>query len=181
MKNFILATVLLCGVVAPARAAKDEFADLKPLIGSWLVDKQCGADKDRLLVVFTRHPKYIHMTFANPLRPEAVLGSANLFAHGVPGHFHSDVALPNNPVLKALGAESLPGNLVVSDDPDVPDGPGKDYLTCSASVGPFSSLTTIKLRDNYRKATFIFTDESPMSRDRCTGTGVKQKPKPKAE
>ncbi|MFI5345807.1 MAG: hypothetical protein ACHQ51_05480 [Elusimicrobiota bacterium] len=172
---------LLCAAVSPARAAKDEFAELKPLLGSWLVDKECGTNKERLLVVFTRHPKYIHMEFSNPLRPDTALGSADLFAHGVPGHFHSNVALPDNPVLKSIGATSLPRNLVVSDDPDEPEGPGKDYLTCSASVGPFSSLMTIKLRDKYRKATFIFTDESPISRDRCRGSGVKQKTKPKAE
>jgi hypothetical protein len=93
--------------------------------------------------------------------------------------FNANLALSNNPVMKALGVDAVPGVLVVSDDPAMPNVHKKDRLTFSASLSLFKSQTTVKFHDQFQKANILFTDESPMGSDRCRGDGIKQKAEPK--
>lgn len=171
-----LAALLLAG---SARAARDPFASLKPLIGTWLVDKDCVVNREKILAVFSRQPHSMHVEFFNPRNPGVRIGTADITSGGVEDHYRISVALPNNPVLDTLQIHSLPGSLVMSDDGDE-ENPGKNYMTCSLAVSVFNSQTTGKLRDHGRTATFIFKDETPLGKDQCRGTAVKQKAAPKA-
>jgi hypothetical protein len=126
-------------------------------------------------VTFTRREKSIHMEYRDPNKPE-ILGTAEIFGRGIEDHFQVRVAVADSPVLKALGVDSLPANLVIGDDPDDPDSPGKDYLTCSTNLPGYRAMTTVKLRRGYKKGSFLYTDETPNGKDRCRGTGYKQKP-----
>lgn len=129
-------------------------------------------------MIFTRAPKSIHMEYRDPNKPE-ILGTADVFGRGIEDHFQVRVAVTNSQVLKALGLDSLPANLVVAHDPDAPDSTGKDYMTCSTNIAGFRGMTTVKLRRGFKKASFLFTDETPNGKDRCRGTGYKQKPEKK--
>lgn len=135
---------LLLSSALPARAAEDKYAALKPLLGTWFVDRQCGRVQDRLLVVFRRLPKTVLGEFYDAKDPKVSIGRADIVSAGEDDRYRVVIALPNNPVLKALNLRSLAGSMVVSDDPDEPDGPGKDYITRSSRVSVLTSLVTIK-------------------------------------
>ena len=167
--TLILALVLLSPA---ARAAGDQYASLKPLLGTWIVDKTCGTYKDRVLVVIKRLPKTVVANF-HDLKMTQNLGRADIFSAGEDGRYNIVAALPDNEVLKAMGLKSIAGTLVVSDDDSDPEGPGKDYLTMSSRVSVLSNLLTIKLRENYKKATFILKTESPLGGQTCKGSGSK--------
>jgi hypothetical protein len=163
---------------APSFAAQaDPYSSLKPLTGTWLVDRECKAVKDKLLVEFVRLSSSVLAEFRNP-QTNARIGRADIFAEKAKDHFRIVTTLPDNPVLKALNMDSVTGSLVVSDDPDEPDGPGKDYLTSSTKISMLTALATVKLRSHYKKATFLFTTESPLGKEQCRGTAAKQ-PAPK--
>jgi hypothetical protein len=174
-----IATIILLLLPAPAFAAKaaDPYSSLKPLIGTWLVDRECKAVKDKLLVEFVRLSGSVLAEFRNPTT-QARVGRADIFAERAKDHFRIVTTLPDNPVLKALNMDSVTGSLVVSDDPDEPDGPGKDYLTSSTKISMLTALATVKLRSHYKKATFLFTTDSPLGKEQCRGTASKQ-PAPK--
>jgi hypothetical protein len=174
LRRALIAALLLSPALR-AEAARDPYASLKPLVGSWLVEKDCVTDKESFLAVFTRRPRSMHFEFFDPRRPEESIGAGDIVSAGVPDHYRLSVRLPGNPVLKALRLDALPGSLVVSDDADDPDSPGKDYLTASAEASLLKSQTIVKLRDRKRKASFIFKDETPLGKDQCRGTGVKRK------
>ncbi len=167
-------SLLLLPLALPARAEGDDSASLKPLLGTWLVNRDCRVYKDKVLVVFTRLPKTVLVEFRDPKKPAASWGKADIVSAGEEDHYRVVTVLPNNPVLKTMGIKSVPGSLVVSDDESEPDGPGKDYLTCSSRVSVLTSLLTIKLRDKYKKATFLFKVDSPLGSRTCRGAGVKQ-------
>lgn len=173
--RIIAAFLCLLALVSPARAAKDEFADLKPLLGTWDVDKDCVVNRERIVAAFSRQPKEIFFEVLDPRDEKKRLWTADIVPNGGGGHFRVAVRMQDNPVLRALGLSVLPASLNVSDDTSDADSPGKDYITVGAEAGPLSSLTTIKLRPKGR-ATFLFTAKTPMSEDRCRGGGVKRKP-----
>jgi hypothetical protein len=173
--KMIAATALSLLLAGAARAARDPFADLKPLAGSWLIDKDCVVNREKTLAVFTKQPHSIHGELFDPARPNVRLGTVDITSNGVEDHYQLVVKVPDNPILKTLGIASIPGTLVISDDTGDPDSPGKDYLSFNLAVSVFNSQTTAKLRSHYKKATFIFKDETPMGKDQCRGTAVKQK------
>lgn len=131
-------------------------------------------ERQDLLVTFTRTPKSIRMEYRDPNKPE-ILGAAEITARGIEDHFQVHVVITDSPLLKTLGLDTLPANLVVSDDPQDPDSPGKDYLTCSTNLPAFHAMTTVKLHRGFKKGTFIYTDDAHKGKDQCRGTGYKQK------
>jgi hypothetical protein len=175
-RTLALAALLLAG---SARAARDPYAPLKPLVGAWLIDKDCVVNREKVLAVITSQPHSFHVEFFDPRRPGVRTGTGDIFSTTTPDHYRVSVQLPDNPILQTLGLKELPGTLVIADDGDE-DNPGKNYLTCSLAVSVFNSQTTAKLRDRVRTATFIFKDETPLGKDQCRGTAVKQKAAPKA-
>ena len=175
-RTLALAALLLS---SGARASRDPYASLKPLAGTWLVDEDCVVNREKILAVFSRQPHSMHVEFFKPAAPSVRIGTADITAGGSKDHYRVSVVLPDNPILKTLGLKALPGTLVMSDDGDE-DNPGKNYMTCSLAVSVFNSQTTGKLRDHGRSATFIFKDETPLGKDQCRGTAVKQKAAPKA-
>lgn len=170
----LLSALLLLSPAVSARAADDSYAALKPLLGTWLVDRDCRVLKDRVLVVVKRLPKTVLVEFRDPKKPASSWGKADIVTAGEEDHYRVFTAMPDHPLTKALGVKSIQGSMGVSDDEDEPDGPGKDYITVSSRVSALSSMLTIKLRDNYKKATFLFKAESPLGGQTCRGVGVKQ-------
>lgn len=164
---------LLFSVARSVRAADDQYASLKPLLGTWLIDRNCGGAKDKFLVIFKRLPKTVVAQFRSPKNSEMNFGRADIVATSEEDHYRTVTALPNDPVLKALNVKSIAGNLVVSNDEEEDDLPN-NYITYSSRVSVISSLVTIRLRDHYRKATFLFNAESPLGKQTCRGTAAKQ-------
>jgi hypothetical protein len=170
------ATALLLLLLAlPARAA-DQYAPLKGLLGVWVVDRDCAGVKDRFVAVFKKLPKQMTADFLNAKNQS--MGRADIVSTGEEDHYRVLTALPNNPVLQSLGVNSISGSLTVSTNEDEEDGLKNNYITCSSKVSVLTSLVTIKLREKYKKATFLFTVESPLGKQTCRGTGAKQ-PAPK--
>ena len=174
-RNAAFASLAALLLAKSARAVRDPFAELKPLVGSWLIDKDCVVNREKILAVVSRQPHSMHIEFFNPSAPGARIGTGDITSNGVEDHFRVSVQLPDNPILKQMGLTELPGSLVVSDDAENQDSSGKDSMTCSLAVSVFNSQTTAKFRDRFRKATFVFKDESPLGKDQCRGTAVKQK------
>lgn len=168
-----LVTALALLLPASARAADDQYASLKPLLGSWLVDRDCRVYKDKVLVVFTRLPKTVLVEFRDPKKPAASWGRADIVATGEEDHYRMAASLPNNQVLKALNLKSVGGSVVVSTEEEEDELPN-NYVTSSSRVSALTSLLTIKLRDRYRKATFLFKTDSPLGGQSCRGAGSKQ-------
>lgn len=154
--------------------AEDPFAAMKPLMGTWLVDRDCGVYKDRVLVVFKRLTKTVLVEFRDPKKPSSSWGKADVVEVGQEDRFRVFTALPGHPIMKFMGNKPIQGTLTVADDEDEPEGPGKDHITVSSKVSVLSSLLTVKLRDNYKRATFIFKADSPLGSQQCRGSGVKQ-------
>lgn len=154
--------------------AEDPFAAMKPLMGTWLVDRDCRVYKDRVLVVFKRLPKTVLVEFRDPKKPSISWGKADVVEVGQEDRFRVFTALPGHPIMKFMGGKPIQGTLTVADDEDEPEGPGKDHITVSSKVSVLSSLLTVKLRDNYKRATFIFKADSPLGSQQCRGAGVKQ-------
>lgn len=173
--GMIHAALLLALSAPPARAARDVYADLRPLVGTWVVDRSCGPARDRVIVRVARQSGDYFAEFLDPRDETTRLGTASILPiAGQEDRFRLGVRLANNAVLKALGLDVLPATLVFSDDPDDEESGKKDYLSVSSTVGPLNSLTTVKLRGGGR-ATYLFKAETPMSQDRCRGTAVKRK------
>jgi hypothetical protein len=178
MPRFWSAALVLACVALPARegrAAGREFNPIRPLLGRWTVDMVCGTDQSRMLIVLSEAKASFSGRMLDGAALDRELGHFDLLYNGSPGHYRFGLALPDNPILKLLKLDMFPGSLVVSDDPDDPDSPGQDYLSASSNVGVLKSLTTVKLRDRRRKATFIFWDESPLGKDQCRGKAAKQR------
>jgi len=173
IRNIALAALVLC-LSSAVRAEGDAYAAIKPLIGSWLVDRDCKVYKDKVLVAFTKGPKAVVAEFRDPKKPAVSWGKADIVPLGEEDRYRVLTVLPNNPMLKTMGVKSITGTMVVSDDADEPEGPGKDYITVSSRVSMLTSLLTIKLRDGYKTATFIFKTESPLGAQTCRGAGKKQ-------
>src|SRR5471032_1082905 len=112
------AALLLSSLSGRALAAADPYAALKPLIGTWLVDKDCVVSREKMLVVIMRQPKQVFVAFRNPIHPDAVLGTASITYNGVGDHYRVSAQMADNPILKSPGLRALPGSLVVSDDAD---------------------------------------------------------------
>ena len=164
---------MLLGPSRRALAAQDPYAAVKPLVGTWLVDIDCVVSRDKFLFVVIREPKQLFAQFRRPDSADDVLFTADIMYKGVEDHYQVNAAVP---ALKTLGLLSLPMSLVVSDDDEDPDSPGRDYLTFSSHLPAFDSQGTVKLRDRYRKATLIFKAKSALGDNQCRGTMVKQKP-----
>ena len=77
-RNLWLAAFLLLPL--SARASEDQYASLKPLMGAWLVDRDCRVYKDKVLVVFSRLPKTVLVEFRSPGKTEALWGKADIVA-----------------------------------------------------------------------------------------------------
>ena len=173
IRNSWLAALLLLPL--SARAAEDQYASLKPLMGTWLVDRDCRVYRDKVLVVFSRLPKTVLVEFRSPGKSEASFGKADIVATGEEDHYRAVTVLPGNPVLKALGISSVGGSVTVStEDDDEEDSLPHNYITSSSKVSVLTSLLTIRLRSKYKKATFIFNTESPLGKQTCRGSGVKR-------
>ncbi|MBI2386964.1 MAG: hypothetical protein HYV14_13310 [Elusimicrobia bacterium] len=173
IRNLWLAALLLLPL--SARAAEDQYASLKPLMGTWLVDRDCRIYRDKVLVVFSRLPKTVLVEFRSPGKSEASFGKADIVATGEEDHYRAVTVLPGNPVLKALGISSVSGSVNVStEEEDDEDSLPNNYITSSSKVSVLSSLLTIRLREKYKKGTFIFNVESPMGKQTCRGSGVKR-------
>jgi HSP20 family molecular chaperone IbpA len=168
------ALLLLLILAAPLARAADEYASLKPLLGTWLADRDCRVYKDKVLVVFKRLPKTVLVEFRDPAKPEASWGKADIVATGEEDHYRVVTTLPGNPVLKALGISTVGGSVNVSTQEEEEDALPNNYITSSSKVSVLTSLLTIRLRAKYKKATFIFNVESPMGKQTCRGSGVKQ-------
>jgi hypothetical protein len=167
--------LLLLVLTAPvARAAEDQYASLKPLMGTWIVDRDCRGMKDRFNVVIKRLPKTVVANFSSLKTPPTDMGRADIVSAGEEDHYRVVTALPNNPVLKALNVKSIGGSLTVSSDESEEDALPNNYITVSSKVSVLTSLVTIKLRDKYKKATFLFSTESPMGKETCRGSAAKQ-------
>ncbi len=164
-------TALLLCLAFPARAA-DQYTPMKGLVGVWVVDRDCSGVKDRFVAVFKQLPKQMTAEFLNAKNQS--MGRADIASTGEENHYRVVTALPNNPVLETLGVKSIGGSLTVSTNEDEEDGLKNNYITCSSKVSVLTSLVTIKLRDKYKKATFLFTTESPLGKQQCRGTGAKQ-------
>lgn len=154
--------------------AEDPFAAMKPLMGTWLVDRDCKVYKDKVLVVFKRLAKTVLVEFRDPKKPASRWGKADVVEVGEEDRFRVFTSVPGHPITKFLGSKPIQGTLTVADDEDEPEGPGKDYITVSSRVSVLSSLLTVKLRDNYKRATFIFKADSPLGSQQCRGAGVKR-------
>jgi len=173
LRNLWLAAFLLLPL--SARAAEDQYASLKPLMGTWLVDRDCRVYKDKVLVVFSRQPKSVLVEFRSPGKTEALWGKADIVATEEEDHYRAVTVLPGNPVLKALGISSVSGSVTVStEDEDDEDSLPHNYITSSSKVSMLSSLLTIRLRSKYKKGTFIFNVDSPLGKQTCRGSGVKR-------
>lgn len=173
LRNLWLAALLLSPL--PVRAAEDQYAALKPLLGTWLVDRDCRVYRDKVLAVFTRQPKSVLVEFRSPGKTEALWGKADIVATGEEDHYRAVTVLPGNPVLKTLGISSVSGSVNVStEDEDDEDSLPHNYITSSSKVSMLSSLLTIRLREKYRKGTFIFNVDSPLGKQTCRGSGVKR-------
>ena len=170
---FAILLPFLLLLAAPVRAA-DPFASLKPLTGTWLVDRDCKVFHDKIILVFSRLEKTVLVEFRSPKSPEKTWGKADIVYDGQEDHYFVFTSIPDNPITKSLGIDKIQGNLSVSDDPDEQGGPGHDYLTCSSNISAMTSLLAVKLKNHYKKATFTFNVNSPIGGQRCTGTGVKQ-------
>ena len=170
---------LLFLLLASSSYAADPFLHLKPLYGTWKVKRDCKIFKDEILVVISRLEKTVLVEFRSPNSPERTWGKADVVYNQQEDHYLVFTALPDNPIAKSLGLANLQGHLSVSDDPDLEDGPGHDYLTLGSDVPVITSELAVKLRSGYTKATFNFRLNSPLGGQRCTGTGAKQ-PSPKA-
>ena len=109
-----------------------------------------------------------------PAKPEASWGKADIVSTGEEDHYRVVTTLPNNPILKTLRMTSVAGSLVVSTDEEEEDSLPNNYITSSSKVSVLTSLLTIRLRAKYKKATFIFNVESPLGKQTCRGSGVKQ-------
>lgn len=168
---------LLCCFALPARAADDQYSPLKGLLGAWVVDRDCNGIKDRFVTVFKRLPKQMTAEFLNA--KNASMGRADIVSTGEEDHYRVVTALPNNPILQTLGVSSIGGSLTVSTNEDEEDGLKNNYITCSSRVSVLTSLVTIKLRDKHKKATFLFTTESPLGKSTCRGSAAKQPAKKK--
>ncbi len=173
---FALLVLLLA---SPALAATDGYKPLKPLMGVWLVDRDCKVFHDKVLVEFSRLEKTVLVEFKSPKDPSKVWGKADVVYDGQEDHYRVFTSVPDHPVTKNLGIQNIQGSLSVSDDPDNPEGPGHDYLTSSSSFSALTAQLAVKLRNNFKKATFTFKMNSPMGGMSCKGTGAKQ-PKPAA-
>jgi hypothetical protein len=171
----MIASLLSC-LALPARAAGDAYAPLKGLLGTWVVDRDCNGVKDRFVAVFKQLPKQMTADFLSAKNQS--MGRADIVTTGEEDHYRVVTALPNNPVLTTLGVKSIGGSLTASTNEDEEDGLKNNYLTCSSQVSVLTSLVTIKLREKYKKATFLFTTESPLGKSTCRGSGTKQ-PAPK--
>jgi hypothetical protein len=174
IRNIGLAAAFVLLLLSPVRAAEDQYASLKPLLGTWLADRDCRIYKDQVLVVFTRLPKTVLAEFRDPKKPAVSWGKADIVATGEEDHYRAVTVLPGNPVLKALGLSSVGGSVNVSTEEEDEDSLPNNYITSSSKVSVLSSLLTIRLRSKYKKATFIFNVESPMGKQTCRGSGVKQ-------
>lgn len=170
----IAALLLLLVLTPPLARAEDDYASLKPLLGTWLADRDCRVYKDKVLVVFKRLPKTVLVEFRDPAKPEASWGKADIVSTGEEDHYRVVTTLPNNPILKTLRMTSVAGSLVVSTDEEEEDSLPNNYITSSSKVSVLTSLLTIRLRAKYKKATFIFNVESPLGKQTCRGSGVKQ-------
>lgn len=172
MLRHLLAALFLCFSVS-ARAA-DDYASLKGLLGTWTVDRDCRGRKDRFSAVIRRLPKTVQANFLSLATPSKDMGRADIVFTGEEDHYRAVTVVPNNPVLRALKIKAVGGSLNVSTEDDEGDGLANNYITCSSKVSVLSSLVTIRLRDNYKKATFLFTVDSPMGKEQCRGTAIKQ-------
>lgn len=171
LRNLAACVVLLLSA-SPVHA--DDFASLKPLLGSWLVDRDCRVYKDKVLVVFTRLPKTMLAEFRDPKKPESSWGKTDILFNGEEDHYRVLTTLPGNQILKTLRVGSVGGSLNVSTEEEDEDSLPNNYITSSSKVSVLSSLLTIRLRSKYKKATFIFNVETPMGKQTCKGSGVKQ-------
>jgi len=161
-------------MLSAVSARADDFASLKPLLGTWLVDRDCRTYKDKVLVVFTRLPKTMLAEFRDPKKPESSWGKTDIHFAGEEDHYRVVTTLPSNQVLKTLRIGSVGGSLNVSSEEEDEDSLPNNYITSSSKVSVLSSLLTIRLRSKYKKATFIFNVDSPMGKQTCKGAGVKQ-------
>lgn len=178
MRRAALAAVLLAAA-APARAAGKAYADLRPLIGTWDVLKDCPDGKQKLLITFAETKTRVDGRIADGADPAKELGTFAVEYNGSEGHYKTATMLPGNEVLKSLNLLPLPGALVVSDDEDDPDSKGRDYVSISSVVGPLKTAATVKLRA-HGTATFVFKSESPMGKTACRGSGKKLPAKKRA-
>jgi hypothetical protein len=160
-------------LLASSAHASDPFLHLKPLYGTWKVKRDCKVFKDEILVEFSRLEKTVLVQFRSPKNPEKAWGKADVVYNNQEDHYLVFTAVPDHPVTKSLGLQNLQGHLSVSDDPDLTDGPGHDYLTLGSDVPVITSELAVKLRSNYSKATFTFRLNSPLGGQRCSGTGAK--------
>ena len=168
-----LAALLLAA--APAGAAGKAYADLRPLIGTWDMQKDCPDGKQSLIVTFVETKVRVEGRIADAAAPEREMGTFTVEYNGSEGHYRTSTMLPDNPVLKNLGLTPLPGAMVVSTDEDDAESIGHDYINISSVVGPFTAATTVKLRRG-GKATFVFKNESPRGKSACRGSGRKRRP-----
>lgn len=176
IRSLLACAVLLLTAGVPSRA--DDYASLKGLLGTWTVDRDCRGRKDRFTAIIRKFPKTMRANFLSSSTPSKDMGQADIVFTGEEDHYRAVTVLPNNPVLKALKVKAIGGSLNVSTEDDEGDGLPNNYITCSSRVSVLSSLVTIRLRDKYTKATFLFTVDSPMGKEQCRGTAVKQ-PAPK--
>lgn len=174
MLRYLLAVLLVCAAVS-ARAA-DNYSSLKGLLGTWTVDRDCRGRKDRFTAVIRKLPKTMRATFLSTSTPPKDMGLSDIVFTGEEDHYKAITVLPNNPVLKALKVKAIAGGLNVSTEDDEGDSLPNNYMTVSSQVSVLKAMTTIRLRDGYKKATFLFTTESPMGKEQCRGTAVKQAP-----
>jgi hypothetical protein len=170
-----LALAAFAALATECRAAGREFDDIRPLLGRWSAEKSCAAEKESVLVVFAENKASFSGEILDAAQPAKQLGRFDIAYNGSPGRYRIGLSLSDNPVLKLLKLDVLPGTLNVDDDPDDPDSPGKDYICVNANVGVLKSQVVIKLRSHKRKATFVFKDESPLGTDQCRGTAAKLK------
>lgn len=171
MRRNLLLLSLLC-FAAPSRA--DDYASLKPLLGSWLVDRDCVVYKDKVLVVFTKLSKTMLAEYKDPKKPEVSWGKTDIVSTGEEDHYRVVTAVPNDKALKTLRISSVGGSLNVTTKEEDEDSLPNNYITSSSKVSVLSSLLTVRLRSKYKKATFVFSVNSPLGKQQCRGTGVKQ-------
>ena len=117
----IAALLLLLVLTPPLARAEDDYASLKPLLVTWLADRDCRVYKDKVLVVFKRLPKTVLVEFRDPAKPEASWGKADIVSTGEEDRYRVVTTLPNNPILKTLRMTSVAGSLVVSTDEEEED------------------------------------------------------------
>ncbi len=171
-----LAAVLLASA-APAGAAGKAYDDIRPLFGTWDVQRDCPDVKDRLVFVFTEEKDHVTGRILDAADPAKELGRFDIVYNGSEGHYKYALSWPENATFKGLGVDPVPGSLVVSDDTADEDSPGRDYFSFGSVTGPLKALATVKLRGSRRnKGTFTFKGESGGGRSACRGAGAKRKP-----